>query len=163
MIARDFLVSYWTSLASTKILLDMIKQVKSSLSNVTARRRREKRNVMMNISLLVQGDPLTTNAPSLALHFAREAVSQGHVLYRVFFYKDAVHLPNRLKSVPSDETDLQSEWQTFASDSGAELTVCIAAGQRRGIVEDDIAEGFSIVGLGQMIEAMFESDRTVTF
>ena len=48
-------------------------------------------------------------------------------------------------------------------DAGAELTLCIAAGQRRGIVEDDIAEGFSIAGLGQMIEAMSESDRTVTF
>ena len=117
----------------------------------------------MNISLLIQGDPLSTCAPSAALHFAREAVSEGHALYRVFLYKDAVHLANRFNSVPADETDLKSEWQTFAKDSGAELTVCIAAGQRRGIVEDDIAEGFSIVGLGQMIEAMFESDRTVTF
>ena len=117
----------------------------------------------MNISLLVQGDPLSTNSPSLALHFAREAVSQGHALYRVFFYKDAVHLANRFISVPSDETDLQSEWQTFAKDSGTELTVCIAAGQRRGIAEDVIADGFSIVGLGQMVEAMAESDRTVTF
>ena len=117
----------------------------------------------MNISLLVQGDPLSTNAPSLALHFAREAVTQGHALSRVFFYKDAVHLANRFNSVPSDETDLQSEWQTFAKNSGAELTVCIAAGQRRGIVEDNLAEGFSIAGLGQMVEAMAESDRTVTF
>ena len=117
----------------------------------------------MKLSLLIQGGPLSTSAPSAALHFAREAVSQGHALYRIFFYKDAVHLANRFNSVPADETDLQSEWQTFATDSGAELTVCIAAGQRRGIVEDNIAEGFSIVGLGQMIEAMFESDRTVTF
>jgi len=117
----------------------------------------------MKLSLLIQGGPLSTSAPSTALHFAREAVSLGHTLYRVFLYKDAVYLANRFNSAPADETDLQSEWQTFATDSGAELTVCIAAGQRRGIVEDDIAEGFSIVGLGQMIEAMFESDRTVTF
>ena len=117
----------------------------------------------MKLSLLIQGGPLSTSAPSTALHFAREAVSQGHAVYRVFFYKDAVQLANRFNSAPADETDLQSEWQTFAKDSGAELTVCIAAAQRRGIVEDNIAEGFSIVGLGQMIEAMFESDRTVTF
>ena len=117
----------------------------------------------MNISVLVQGEPRSTNAPSIALHFAREAVSQGHTLHRVFFYKDAVLLANRFASVPSDETDLQSEWQTFAGDTGTELTVCIAAGQRRGIVEDIVAEGFSIAGLGQMVEAMFESDRTVTF
>ena len=117
----------------------------------------------MNLSLLIKGGPLSSSTPSTALHFAREAVSQGHTLYRVFLYKDAVYLANRFNSAPADETDLQSEWQTFATDSGAELTVCIAAGQRRGIVEEDVAEGFSIVGLGQMIEAMSESDRTVTF
>ena len=117
----------------------------------------------MKLSLLIQGDPLSTCALSAALHFAREAVSQGHTLYRVFFYKDAVYLANRFNSAPADETDLQSEWQTFAEDSGTELTVCIAAGQRRGIVEDVIADGFSIGGLGQMIEVMLESDRTVTF
>ena len=38
-----------------------------------------------------------------------------------------------------------------------------AAAQRRGITEDNIADGFSIVGLGQMVDAMLESDRTVTF
>ena len=117
----------------------------------------------MNISLLVQGGPLSTNAPAIALQFAREAMTQGHSLHRIFFYKSAVQFAHRFNSAPADETDLQSEWQTFADESGTELAVCIAAAQRRGIVEDNIADGFSIVGLGQMVEAMLESDRTVTF
>jgi tRNA 2-thiouridine synthesizing protein D len=58
----------------------------------------------MKLSLLIQGGPLSTNAPSIALQFAREAVNQGHALYRVFLYKDAVHLANRFNSVPADET-----------------------------------------------------------
>ncbi len=117
----------------------------------------------MNISLLVQGGPLLTNAPAIALQFARETVAQGHSLHRVFFYKSAVQLAHRFSSVPADETDLRSKWRTFADESGTELAVCIAAAQRRGITEDNIADGFSIVGLGQMVDAMLESDRTVTF
>ena len=117
----------------------------------------------MDISLLIQGSPLSTGAPSIALHFAQEAVAQGHTLHRVFFYKDAVHVANRFSSIPVDETDLQAEWTGFANDSGTELVVCIAAGQRRGVIEANIAESFSIVGLGQMVEAMAESDRILTF
>ena len=117
----------------------------------------------MDISLLVQGHPVSSGAPSIALHFAQEAVAQGHTLRRVFFYKDAVHVANRFSSIPVDETDLQAEWTGFANDSGTELVVCIAAGQRRGVIEANIAESFSIVGLGQMVEAMAESDRTLTF
>ena len=117
----------------------------------------------MDISLLIQGSPVSTSAPSIALHFAQEAVAQEHTLRRVFFYKDAVHVANRFSSVSVDETDLQAEWTDFANDSGTELVVCIAAGQRRGVIEANIAESFSIVGLGQMVEAMAESDRTLTF
>ena len=117
----------------------------------------------MDISLLIQGCPVSTSAPSIALHFAREAVAQGHRLHRAFFYKDAVHIANRFSFRPADETDLQAEWTGFANDSGTELVVCIAAGQRRGVIETNIAESFSIVGLGQMVEAIAESDRTLTF
>ena len=54
------------------------------------------------------------------------------------------------------------------------MVVCIAAAQRRGIMDEDeakrqgldannIAEGFRISGLGQLIEAGIESDRLVVF
>ena len=52
--------------------------------------------------------------------------------------------------------------------------VCIAAAQRRGILDeneakrqgkdaDNIAPGFRISGLGQLIETGIESDRLVVF
>ena len=52
--------------------------------------------------------------------------------------------------------------------------VCIAAAQRRGLLDeneakrqgkdaDNIAPGFRISGLGQLIEAGIQSDRLVTF
>ena len=70
-------------------------------------------------------------------------------------------MANRLAA---DEQNLRKGWVTLASDASFELAVCIAAAGRRGIVEDtSLADGFVIVGLGQLIEAMEESDRLVCF
>ena len=44
-----------------------------------------------------------------------------------------------------------------------DLVVCVAAGLRRGIKEEILAEGFRISGLGQMIELGMVADRTVVF
>lgn len=113
------------------------------------------------MSLLVQGSPHATRAPANALGFAEAAVAAGHAIGRVFFYKDAVIVGNRLAA---DEEGLREGWQKLAERAGFELAVCIAAAGRRGVVEgDSLADGFAIVGLGQLIEAMEASDRLVTF
>ena len=115
----------------------------------------------MRLSLLVQGAPHSTSAPHNALHFARAALAAGHTLMRVFFYKDAVVLGNRFAA---EDDGLRKDWTVLAAESGCELAVCIAAASRRGVVENDtLAAGFAIVGLGQLIEAMEESDRLVAF
>ncbi len=55
-----------------------------------------------------------------------------------------------------------------------DLVVCVAAAQRRGILDADeakrhskdannIAPGFRISGLGQLIEAGIQAERLVTF
>jgi len=41
--------------------------------------------------------------------------------------------------------------------------VCIAAALRRGIKESNLAEGFRISGLGQLVEAGIQADRLVVF
>ncbi|MCZ6886947.1 MAG: sulfurtransferase complex subunit TusD [Gammaproteobacteria bacterium] len=128
----------------------------------------------MQISLLVQGAPNATDAPTSALGFARAAVVSGHAIRRVFFYNEGVHIANRFVVAPQDEVNVADEWVALASDHGIELVVCIAAALRRGIVDAEEAkryalsgatlrDGFEIVGLGQMVEAMLESDRVVTF
>ena len=95
------------------------------------------------------------------MNFARAAATGGHAIGRVFFYKDAVAVANRFAS---DEQNLQKGWANLAAEARFELAVCIAAAARRGIVEDtSLADGFAIVGLGQLIEAMEESDRLVCF
>ena len=117
----------------------------------------------MRISILVQSDPFTTANGELALRFAQSVVLSNHDLYRVFFYKQAVSIASKHAIAPQDEMQLTEMWIDLARKSKVELIVCVAAGQRRGLVQTVLADEFEIAGLGQMVEAMIESDRTVTF
>lgn len=115
----------------------------------------------MRFDLLVQGAPLTTGAPERALWFARAAVDSRHQVGRIFFYNDAVSVANRFAS---DDSGTREQFAQLASEAEFELAVCVTAGARRGILQDaSLADGFVIVGLGQLIEAIENSDRLVSF
>ena len=115
----------------------------------------------MRINLLVQCGPDAAAAATTAQRFARAVLDAGHAIGRVFFYKDAVAVGNHFAA---DKDGLRQGWRELASRGGFELAVCVAAAERRGIVEGkSLAEGFTIVGLGQLIEAMESGDRLVTF
>ena len=75
---------------------------------------------------------------------------------------------------PQDDRNLQKSWTELAEKHKLDLVVCIAAAQRRGILDEDeakrhgkdadnIAPGFRISGLGQLIEAGIDADRLVVF
>ena len=117
----------------------------------------------MQIGIVVVDPPYLSPSVELALSFAQTAVSSGHEVNRVFFHKDAVYLGNSHLDVPTDEVNLQTEWTKFAVQNDVPLVLCVTSAQRRGIVSANIADGFEIAGLGQLIETMFESDRVVTF
>ena len=114
----------------------------------------------MRINLLVQGAPFATSASVNALRFATAALAAGHAIGRVFFYKEAVAVGNRFAS---DDDGVRAGWVALSAEGGFELAICIAAAARRGIVPDSLAEGFAIVGLGQLIEAMEDGERLVSF
>jgi len=128
----------------------------------------------MNISIAVHGDAANSEAPVLALRFARAAVAKGHRIYRVFFYHAGVALANALTVQPQGEVDVAAQWAAFAEEHDIELAVCIAAALRRGVLSEEDAERYEragsnvrppyrIVGLGQWVDAVLESDRVVTF
>ena len=115
----------------------------------------------MRFDLLVQGAPLTTGAPERALRFARAAVDAHHQIGRIFFYNDAVAVANRFAA---DDSGTRENLAQLASEAEFELAVCVTAAARRGILADgSLADGFAIVGLGQLIEAIEDSDRLVSF
>lgn len=128
----------------------------------------------MKFSLAVYAAPYSAQASASAYSFASALLEQGHTLYRVFFYGDGVHNATSLLAPPQDEIDLSQRWQALARLHQVDLVVCIAAALRRGILNDEeasryekpasnLAPGFTIGGLGQLLDAAVTSDRLITF
>ena len=128
----------------------------------------------MLFGILVNEGPYQHQASDSAYLFAKAAIEEGHKIFRVFFYHDGVNNGTRLATPPQDDRNITKEWSALAKNHGIDLVVCVAAAQRRGILDkgeaerngkdsDNIEEGFRISGLGQLVEAGIQSDRLITF
>jgi tRNA 2-thiouridine synthesizing protein D len=128
----------------------------------------------VKFGVVVSEGPYTHQAADSAYHFVKSALARGHEVPRVFFYHDGVNVSTRFAIPPQDERNLQKNWSALAKEHDVDLVVCIAAAQRRGLLDenearrqgkdgDNIAEGFRISGLGQLIEMGIQTDRLVTF
>jgi tRNA 2-thiouridine synthesizing protein D len=128
----------------------------------------------MKFGILVNEGPYTRQASDTAYQFVKAALAKGHEIYRVFFYHDGVNNATRLTVPPQDDRNIVKRWSELAAAHQLDLVVCIAAAQRRGLMDpaeakrngkdaDNIAPGFRISGLGQLIEAGIHSDRLVVF
>jgi len=128
----------------------------------------------MKLSIQINEGPYNHEASNTALNFVRAAVEAGHEVFRVFFYHDGVNNGTRYTTPPQDDRNIVASWSEIAKANNIDLVVCVAAAQRRGIVDEgeqqrngkdgnNIADGFRISGLGQLIEAGIQSERLVVF
>jgi tRNA 2-thiouridine synthesizing protein D len=128
----------------------------------------------MRFAIMVNGSPYQNEACDTAYQFARACLDSGHEIMRVFFYHDGVYAGNALRVAPQDDRDVVDRWQSLAREAGVELVLCVAAAERRGMVDEaeqtrhrlpaaNLAGGFVISGLGQLIEMAIEADRFVQF
>lgn len=128
----------------------------------------------MKLGILINEGPYQHQASDTALQYVKAAIKKGHEIYRVFFYNDGVNNATKLASPPQDDRNITKEWSMLAKNHGIDLVVCVAAAQRRGILDkdeakrngkdaDNLEEGFRISGLGQLVEAGIQSDRLITF
>ncbi len=128
----------------------------------------------MKFSILVSEGPYTHQAADTAYNFTQAALEKGHEIYRIFFYHDGVNNGTRLTTPPQDDRNIVNRWSELAQAHEIDLVLCVAAAQRRGIADadearrngkdaDNIAAGFRISGLGQLIDAGIESERLITF
>ena len=128
----------------------------------------------MKFGILVNEGPYTHEASDTAYQFTKAALEKGHEIVRVFFYHDGVNNGTRLTTPPQDERNIVKRWGELADQYKLDMVVCVAAAQRRGIVDtdeakrhgkdaDNIAPGFHISGLGQLVDAGIKADRLVVF
>ena len=128
----------------------------------------------MKFSLMINEGPYNHQASDTAYHFAKAVLESEHEIFRVFFYHDGVNNATKLAVPPQDDRHIPKLWSELAKENDLDLVVCIAAAQRRGMMDVDEAkrqgfednnliDGFRISGLGQLIEAGIEADRLVVF
>ncbi len=128
----------------------------------------------MKLAVMVNEGPYQHQSADSAYQFTKAALDKGHEITRVFFYHDGVNNGTRYGVPPQDDRNITQLWSELAKKHDLDLVVCVAAAQRRGILDadeakrhgksgDNIADGFRISGLGQLIEAGIQSDRLVIF
>ena len=113
----------------------------------------------MQLGIVVNEGPYTHQASDTAYQFTKAALEKGHQIFRVFFYHDGVNNGTRLTTPPQDDRNIVNRWSKLAEEHKLDLVVCVAAAQRRGIVDEgeakrngkdatNLAPGFRISGLG---------------
>ena len=128
----------------------------------------------MKFTIQVNEGPYQHQASDTAYQFTKAALEKGHEIFRVFFYHDGVNNATRLTTPPQDDRNVVTRWSELAEKHDLDMVVCVAAAQRRGIADadeskrngkdaDNLAPGFRISGLGQLIEGGVQSDRLVVF
>jgi tRNA 2-thiouridine synthesizing protein D len=128
----------------------------------------------MKFTIQINEGPYQHQASDTAYQFTKAALEKGHEIFRVFFYHDGVNNATRLTSPPQDDRNVINRWSKLAEQHNLDLVVCVAAAQRRGIADadearrngkdaDNLAPGFRISGLGQLIEGGIQADRLVVF
>ncbi len=128
----------------------------------------------MKFTIQINEGPYTHQASDSAYHFTKAALERGCEIFRVFFYHDGVNNATRLTTPPQDDRNVVTRWSELAEKHDLDMVVCVAAAQRRGIADaeesqrngkdaDNLAPGFRISGLGQLIEGGINSDRLVVF
>ena len=117
----------------------------------------------MKFGIVVNEGPYQHQASDSAYLFCKAAIAKGHNVWRVFFYHDGVNNASKLTEPPQDDRHIVNRWSKLAEEHGVDLVVCVAAAMRRGIRDENLAAGFRISGLGQLVEAGTQTDRLVTF
>jgi tRNA 2-thiouridine synthesizing protein D len=116
----------------------------------------------MKLTILVLEGPYNHQASDSAYQFVQAALKKGHEITGIFFYNDGVINATDFMSPPQDDRHIANRWSALGAQQ-IDMVVCVAAGNRRGIVENVLVPNIRISGLGQLANMIKHSDRLVTF
>lgn len=128
----------------------------------------------MKYSIVIQGAPWSSPSALTALQFAESLIAGGHEITRLFFYQDGVCNGSAYCVPPQDEIDIPARWQALIESYKIDAVVCAASALKRGILDQAEADrydkpghnlrpGFTVSGLGQLVDALSQSDRLISF
>lgn len=125
----------------------------------------------MDYVLAIKSPIYGTQGAYLAYQVAEALLAAEHSITQIFFFQDGITNANAFINPASDEINLLEKWQSLAKLHHLPLYLCISAAQRRGVVDyhtsktqqSNLAQGFSLAGLGQFSQAVLKADRLLTF
>lgn len=125
----------------------------------------------MDYVLAIKSPVYGSQGAFLAYQVAEELLQAKHNIRQVFFFQEGVSNANAFVNPASDEVNLVEMWKKLTELHRVPLHLCIAAAQRRGVVDEQIsasatynlAEGFTLAGLGEFSQAVLKADRLLTF
>ena len=128
----------------------------------------------MKYAVSVLGSPYSTLSNQHALGFCSAALEAGHQIESVFFYHDGVYVALTTSVPPQGQQNFTEAWLELARTHNFPLHVCIANAIKRGVLDageaaryekenSSMAQGFELVGLGQLINATLEADQYIEF
>ena len=128
----------------------------------------------MKYAIQINASPNDSSVGYSAYQFIQSALQMKHEIFRVFFYQEGIYHAFNYATPPDDELQMIKKWTELAKQQDVDLVVCISAAQRRGLLSDDeakrqekqdvdLAQGFRISGLGQLLESILLADRFIEF
>ena len=128
-------------------------------------------------TLLITKDPSHPLA-HVALRYAKALLNETDEnkkpALQLFFYANSAHLANRLRWQSADQLDLTQQWQELARKHELALPVCVSTALSRGVSDsensarhqltgDNLADGFTLVGLSELAMMLQDDNRLIAF
>lgn len=110
----------------------------------------------MRFSIVVMGHPEQSQSSQSAWQFCCSALGKKHQIVRVFFLHDGTYQA-------FINNDLSTAWCALSQRHKFDLDICITAMEKRNKADAELLNGFRARGLGQLVDAAIQSDRTITF
>ena len=110
----------------------------------------------MRFSIIVTGHPEQGDSSQSAWRFCCAVLRKQHHILQVFFLHDASYQAFA-------DNELSQAWCELSRQYKFDISICITAMEKRFFSEEDLQDGFSANGLGQLVDATIQADRTITF
>ena len=115
---------------------------------------------MVKITVMIFESPYGREKSYTALRFALTALTDGHDI-TVILIQDGI-FTGKKDQKPADYPNL-AEYLQNAISEGLKVIACGVCCNARGVKQDELLKGITIVGMHEIVKAIADSDKTLTF
>ncbi|MHA1266402.1 MAG: DsrE/DsrF/TusD sulfur relay family protein [Candidatus Helarchaeota archaeon] len=115
---------------------------------------------MTKMAIMIFEGPYGREKTYTALRFALTALLDGHEV-TVILIQDGVFTGKKAQNPAEYPNHL--EYLKNAIEEGLQVIACGVCCNARGITQEDLTEGITIVGMHEIVQAVAESNQTISF